>query len=138
MTAVQDHQTPRCSDGSCTGNGNLRRTFSCAVSIVQEESCSCYHCRSCCCCSSSDMHVVVAMSCSALTDSGWNESAQAWSTKTRLLCQMWLSGRSMGNEFSPLKSGPSACSSRSTHREVYSFTGALSNLLIASAASVLQ
>lgn len=55
-----------------------------------------------------------------------------------LFCQMRISGRSMGDGVSPLKSGPSACSSRSTHREVYSFTGALSNLPIASAASVLQ
>ena len=39
---------------------------------------------------------------------------------------------------SPLNSGPSACSSRSTHRDVYSFTGALSSLPIASAASVLH
>lgn len=38
----------------------------------------------------------------------------------------------------PSKSSPSCRSSASTHREVYTFTGALSSLPIASVASVLR
>ena len=142
MTTVQDHQAPRCLDGSCTGNRHFGRTASCGPSIVQQMFLQ----------PPPPMQLLLLPplrhGCDGrgelrCPDSVKLESICACmvyenSVALPLSCQMWISVMNMGNEISPLKSGPSACSSRSTHREVYSFTDALSNLPIASAASVLQ